>query len=263
MEGAAKTAIKQRLSVSWPHALSSVLHASRCCTACMCVAPDNVILENVRPPNFHGLHLVCNSCSASAALSSSYIQACIQEHDGSTRQTTAYPTRNCSCMLCCLACTIASVPRHMSRLQTCPGDMNLHLMNLHFQKMQLVLGYMQVCATIGLCDTHQIPTPARKLLAQTLMQAQQTQQDQIPSEVLRQIIPAEQRTAQRVEQVGESSQCQICEMAVNYVKVRMLTWRRCYVYQAQRTYVIPVDQTPVFVTCWWKSMNLRLYPPRI
>ena len=78
---------------------------------------------------------------------------------------------------------------------------------------------LQVCATIGLCDSHQIPTPARKLLAQTLMQAQQTQQDQIPSEMLRQLIPAEQRTVQHAEQVGESSQCQICEMAVNYVKV--------------------------------------------
>lgn len=78
---------------------------------------------------------------------------------------------------------------------------------------------MQVCATIGLCDTHQIPTPARKLLAQTLAQAQQTQQDQIPPELLRRIIPAEQRTAQKADQVQESSQCQICEMAVNYVKV--------------------------------------------
>ena len=54
------------------------------------------------------------------------------------------------------------------------------------------------------------------------MQAQQTQ-DQIPSEMLRQIFPAEQRTAQHAEQVGESSQCQICEMAVNYVKVHTLT----------------------------------------
>ena len=79
---------------------------------------------------------------------------------------------------------------------------------------------LQVCATIGLCDTHQIPTPARKLLAQTLqtlVQTQQTQQDQIPSEMLRQIFHA--------EQVGESSQCQICEMAVNYVKVCILTYR--------------------------------------
>lgn len=88
---------------------------------------------------------------------------------------------------------------------------------------------LQVCATIGLCDAHQIPTPARKLLAQTLVQAQQSQQDQIPPEVLRQIIPAEQRTAQHAEQVGESSQCQICEMAVNYVKVCMLT---CIILQA-------------------------------
>jgi len=76
---------------------------------------------------------------------------------------------------------------------------------------------LQVCATIGLCDAQQIPTPARKLLAQTLMQAQQTQQDDLPPELLRQIIPAEQRTA---EKVGDSTQCQICEMAVNYVKVR-------------------------------------------
>ena len=75
---------------------------------------------------------------------------------------------------------------------------------------------LQVCATIGLCDAQQIPTPARKLLAQTLMQAQQTQQDDLPPELLRQIIPAEQRTA---EKVGDSTQCQICEMAVNYVKV--------------------------------------------
>lgn len=75
---------------------------------------------------------------------------------------------------------------------------------------------MQVCATIGLCDTHQIPTPARKLLAQTLVQAQHAQQDDLPSELLRQLIPAHQRT---VETVGDSTQCQICEMAVNYVKV--------------------------------------------
>ncbi|KAL3146574.1 hypothetical protein ABBQ32_000814 [Trebouxia sp. C0010 RCD-2024] len=79
----------------------------------------------------------------------------------------------------------------------------------------------QVCATIGLCDTHQIPTPARKLLAQTLTQAQQTQQDQIPPELLRRIIPAQQRTPQNAGQVQESSQCQICEMAVNYVKVAL------------------------------------------
>jgi len=48
------------------------------------------------------------------------------------------------------------------------------------------------------------------------MQAQQTQQDDLPPELLRQIISAEQRTA---EKVGDSTQCQICEMAVNYVKV--------------------------------------------
>ena len=85
---------------------------------------------------------------------------------------------------------------------------------------------MQVCATIGLCDTHQIPTPDRKLLAQTLAHAQQTQQAQIPPELLSQIIPAEHRTAQHAGQVQESSQCQICEMAVNYVKVCLLTdWR--------------------------------------
>lgn len=76
----------------------------------------------------------------------------------------------------------------------------------------------QVCATIGLCDAQQIPTPARKLLAQTLMQAQQTQQDDLPAELLRQIIPSQQRTA---EKVGDSTQCQICEMAVNYVKVAL------------------------------------------
>ena len=81
---------------------------------------------------------------------------------------------------------------------------------------------MQVCATIGLCDAQQIPSPARKLLAQTLVLAQQAQQDQIPAEVLRQMIPAEQRTAQHVDKLGESTQCQICEMAVNYVKVPML-----------------------------------------
>lgn len=76
-----------------------------------------------------------------------------------------------------------------------------------------------MCATIGLCDAQQIPTPARKLLAQTLMQAQQTQQDELPAELLSHIIPAQQRTA---EKVGDSTQCQICEMAVNYVKVSML-----------------------------------------
>lgn len=76
----------------------------------------------------------------------------------------------------------------------------------------------QVCATIGLCDAHQIPTPARKLLAQTLVQAQHAQQDNLPSELLRQLIPVQQRT---VETVGDSTQCQICEMAVNYVKVAL------------------------------------------
>lgn len=76
-----------------------------------------------------------------------------------------------------------------------------------------------MCATIGLCDAQQIPTPARKLLAQTLVQAQHAQQDQIPADLLKQIIPAEQRTAQHANKLGESTQCQICEMAVNYVKV--------------------------------------------
>ena len=94
----------------------------------------------------------------------------------------------------------------------------------HDAMSRYVTGYftppccMQVCATIGLCDAQQIPTPARKLLAQTLIQAQQTQQDDLPPEVLRQVIPAQQRTA---ESVGDSTQCQICEMAVNYVKVTM------------------------------------------
>ena len=73
---------------------------------------------------------------------------------------------------------------------------------------------LQVCATIGLCDAQQMSDPARKLLAQTLVQAQQSQQDQIPREVLKQMIPAE-----HADRVGESTQCQICEMAVNYVKV--------------------------------------------
>ena len=97
-----------------------------------------------------------------------------------------------------------------------------------------------MCATIGLCDTHHIPTPARKLLAQTLMQAQQTQQDQIPPEVLRQIIPAEQRTAQHANQVGESSQCQICEMAVNYVKVRLTKQLLLYLYILLLFFVISI-----------------------
>nr|QOL01246.1 putative extracellular protein TR9_052 [Trebouxia lynnae] len=74
----------------------------------------------------------------------------------------------------------------------------------------------QVCATIGLCDAQQMSDPARKLLAQTLVQAQQSQQDQIPREVLKQMIPAE-----HADRVGESTQCQICEMAVNYVKVAL------------------------------------------
>ena len=118
-----------------------------------------------------------------------------------------------SCMLCCPGHTSSNVLRQFDliRVQISPGE------------AANIAPCLQVCATIGLCDTHQIPSPARKLLAQTLMQAQQTQQDQIPSEMLRQIIPAEQRTAQHAQQGGESTQCQICEMAVNYVKVRMLT----------------------------------------
>ena len=75
---------------------------------------------------------------------------------------------------------------------------------------------MQVCATIGLCDAPQLSTPARKLLAQTMMQAQHAQQQSIAT--LTKLQPA-QHSSNNLE---ESTQCQICEMAVNYVKVRPL-----------------------------------------
>lgn len=94
---------------------------------------------------------------------------------------------------------------------------------------------IQVCATIGLCDAQQISTPARKLLAQTLMQAQQTQQDDLPAELLKQIIPAQQRTA---EKVGDSTQCQICEMAVNYVKVSMFSSLRGSSYPCPTSHIL-------------------------
>ena len=76
--------------------------------------------------------------------------------------------------------------------------------------------FFQACATIGLCDAQQIPTPARKLLAQALIQAQQAQQADMPAELFRQLVPAQEQTAGKL---SESTQCQICEMAVNYVKV--------------------------------------------
>ena len=76
---------------------------------------------------------------------------------------------------------------------------------------------MQVCATIGLCDAPQLSTPARKLLAQTMMQAQRAQQQSTAP--LTQLQPA-QHSSNNLE---DSTQCQICEMAVNYVKVGALS----------------------------------------
>lgn len=71
---------------------------------------------------------------------------------------------------------------------------------------------MQVCATIGLCDAPQLSAPARKLLAQTMARAQQTQS----LAPLTKLQPAQQLD----HNLEDSTQCQICEMAVNYVKVR-------------------------------------------
>lgn len=71
----------------------------------------------------------------------------------------------------------------------------------------------QVCATIGLCDAPQLSQPARKLLAQTIARAQQQ-----VSGPLTKLQPAQQQASNNLE---ESTQCQICEMAVNYVKVAL------------------------------------------
>ena len=76
---------------------------------------------------------------------------------------------------------------------------------------------LQVCATIGLCDAPQLSTPARKLLAQTVAQAQLAQQQSMAP--LTKLQPA-QRPGNNLE---DSTQCQICEMAVNYVKVHQKT----------------------------------------
>lgn len=72
---------------------------------------------------------------------------------------------------------------------------------------------MQVCATIGLCDAPQLSTPARKLLAQTMMQVQHAQQQSIAP------LSKLQNAQHSSNNLEESTQCQICEMAVNYVKV--------------------------------------------
>lgn len=76
--------------------------------------------------------------------------------------------------------------------------------------------FMQVCATIGLCDAPQLSQPARKLLAQAMAHAQRAQQP--VNGPLAKLQPAQQSR----DNLEESTQCQICEMAVNYVKVRSL-----------------------------------------